>query len=483
MNKKITIKELFFQSTRWMRILATIPLVVSVMIYTNYLMTYQRAVDNINQANNISSTFRTYLLEDVWDLVYGTVKPDEFSDDNIIKDVNVKIREIQLNTKEQNELATLNLATEAIDSLESHIRNIQDNIVKQRPMAENEKIMKQVEASNLLVLDILQEFVEVEIQYASTKGSDVMQSVIVLSVIEVMILIITFIFSRNIKQLLTVSVEEPLEELVHMSNELAKGNLDYRMTIPRVTELDVLARQMNDMASSLQDLIEENTKKHYSLAQSEMKILQAQITPHFIYNTLDAILALAEQDNMAAVQEMTYALSDFFRISLSKGQDWISVDKEVRHVADYLLILKMRYGQMLTYDISVPENLKDHFMLKMLLQPLVENAIYHGTKNVRRIGLVRISAELLEESIRFIISDNGKGVTAEQLNDIQAELNKGIDTDFHEGYGLYNVNKRLLLYYGQQAKLEFESEWLVGTTVTVTLPLHKDKQEVIKHDV
>lgn len=483
MNKKLTIKELFFQSTRWMRLLATIPLVVSIMIYTYFLMTYQQAVDNINQANEISSTFRSHLLEDVWDLVYGTVKPEEFNEDNIITDVKVSIQNIQSHTKQQTELATLNLASKALDSLDSYVTTIQDNIMKQRPMVENEKIMIQVEATHLLVLDILQEFVEIEIQYASTQGNHVMQAVIVLSVIEAMILVVTFIFSTNIKQILTTQVEEPLDELVFMSHELSKGNLDYRIEIPSIRELDVLSSQMNQMAISLQDLMEENTKKHYSLAQSEMKVLQAQITPHFIYNTLDAILALAEQDNMTAVQEMTYALSDFFRISLSKGQDWISVEKEIKHISDYLLILKMRYGDMLTYNIAIDDSLKEHLMLKMLLQPIVENAIYHGTKNVRRIGLVQISAKVKQDMICFTIRDNGKGVTEEKQNEIKCELQKGIETDFHEGYGLYNVNKRLLLYYGDSAKLTFDSTWQVGTTVTISLPLYPYKQEVITQDV
>ncbi len=269
----------------------------------------------------------------------------------------------------------------------------------------------------------------------------------------------------------------PLNELMEMSDQISKGHLNYRVSIPPITELAALSNQMNGMAENLNVLLEENAKKQYHLAQSEMRVLQAQITPHFIYNSLDAILALAEQGDMAAVQKMTYSLSDFFRISLSKGRDWITLEKEIKHISDYLLILKMRYGDMLTYDISVSEELHSYTILKMLLQPVVENAVYHGTKAVRRVGLITVTAYQEDDMLCFSIADNGKGVPPEKLAEIRAELNKGVETDFREGYGLYNVNKRLLLYYGEKARLTFDSQLNHGTTVTIRVPLHELDQE------
>lgn len=473
MTKQTTIKELLSQSNKWMRLLATIPLVVSILFYTNHLFTYQRVVDNVHQANAIASTFRTQVIEDVWGLVYGQVKPDDFSKNNTIAVLREDIKSILSNTESQNERSTLNLTLEAIDSMEAYVETIKENITYNQPTVKNDLLMEQVESSNLLVLDILQQFVEDEIHYASTKGSEVMKSVIILSILEASILWATFIFSRRIKNLLTHNVEQPIDELMKMSDQISKGNLDYRVSILPVTELASLGNQMNEMAGNLNVLIEENAKKQYHLAQSEMRVLQAQITPHFIYNSLDAILALAEQGDSAAVQKMTYALSDFFRISLSKGQDWISLEKEINHISDYLLILKMRYGAMLTYDISVPDGFYHYTILKMLLQPIVENAVYHGTKLVRRVGFVQVSVYREMNHLCFSISDNGKGVSEEKLAEIKAELRKGLDTDFSEGYGLYNVNKRLLLYYGEQAWIDFDSQLNKGTTVTIRVPLQE----------
>ena len=171
------------------------------------------------------------------------------------------------------------------------------------------------------------------------------------------------------------------------------------------------------------------------------------------------------------VKEMTYALSDFFRISLSQGQDWIPVEKEIKHIHDYLIILQIRYGDALTYSIEIEEKIKDYSILKMILQPLIENAVYHGTKLVRRTGKIIVQAFLGEQDeLHFYIIDNGKGIPEQKLKEINQELADGLDTDFTEGYGLFNVNKRLLLYYGKEAKITITSIVDKGTTVHVTVP-------------
>lgn len=469
--KKKSIKNILLQSNRWMGLLATIPLIISVIIYTHHLFVYQRAVDNIHQANKVSSRFRTDVLEDIWDLVYGQTTPEIFNDNNIVNDLRQEVNDIKYNTETLTETSTLNLTLEAIDALEDHIEKIESNILNNEPIEKNEIIMKQVESSNLLVLDILQEFVEIEINYASNKGTEVMHSVIVLSFIQVGILLFNFIFLKKINNYLTKNVEVPIHELIKMADEISQGNLKYRTDLPNINEISILSAQMNRMADRLNILLAENAKKQYHLAQSEMRVLQAQITPHFVYNSMDAILTLAEQGDIDSVKKMTYALSDFFRISLSKGQDWITVEKEIKHISDYLLILKIRYGEMLTYNIDIPQEMFNFKILKMVLQPIVENAVYHGIKLVRRIGYIHIRGWHDNQHLYFSIEDNGKGVPEEKLTEIHAELAKGIETNFKEGYGLYNVNKRLLLYYGESAKITFDSTLNKGTTVKIKLPL------------
>lgn len=211
--KNNSIKKILLQSNRWMRLLATIPLIISVIIYTHHLFVYQRAVNNIHQANEVSSKFRTHIIENIWDLVYGLTTPKEFNENNIVNNLREEINEIKRNTKTQTETSTLNLTLESIDVLEGHIEKIKDNILQNEPLRKNEILMQQVESSNLLVIDILQEFVEGEINYASNKGTEVMHSVIILSFIEVGILIFNFVLLKKINGYLTKMWESQLMNL------------------------------------------------------------------------------------------------------------------------------------------------------------------------------------------------------------------------------------------------------------------------------
>ena len=196
-------------------------------------------------------------------------------------------------------------------------------------------------------------------------------------------------------------IENPINDLKKMSDALAQNHLEYRIQNYPQNELGKLSESMNTMAEQLNVLMAENALKQYNLAQSELRTLQSQITPHFIYNSLDAIISLASLGELDLVQKMTYALSDFFRISLSKGRDFILVEKEIQHITDYLTILKIRYGETLDYKIEIDSTLYHYQMLKIILQPIVENAIYHGTKLVRRTGMIEISGELITNNMHF----------------------------------------------------------------------------------
>ena len=287
---------------------------------------------------------------------------------------------------------------------------MESNIANGRPFAENEAIMVQVDAVTVLLYAILQDFVRVEIELAGKTSDDMLVSLYYLLLFEFVIVLIIVYYARKNNRFLTQQIQEPLNELIVLSEELSLGHLDYRAEEPEVAELRVVTESMNAMARNLHVLIEENAVKQFDLAQSELRVLQAQITPHFIYNTLDAILSLAEQGNSEQVKTMTYALSDFLRISLSKGQDWITIEKEIRHVEDYLTILQIRYGAMLTFAIDIPDAILQTEVLKMILQPLVENAVYHGTKHVRRAGKVTVAATYTNDTIQFFVTDNGIGM-------------------------------------------------------------------------
>lgn len=471
MEKIASIKEIFQQTNRLLFSITLIPLLVISIFYTRNILIYRNALTNVEEANAVSTIVQENVLEELWDLVFGLIETTNYEYDNKLENVRFAIEEIQDNTTTAKESATLDVALRTLDTLDNYISEMESNIANGRPFAENEAIMVQVDAVTVLLYAILQDFVRVEIELAGKTSDDMLVSLYYLLLFEFVIVLIIVYYARKNNRFLTQQIQEPLNELIVLSEELSLGHLDYRAEEAEVAELRVVTESMNDMARNLHVLIEENAVKQFDLAQSELRVLQAQITPHFIYNTLDAILSLAEQGNSEQVKTMTYALSDFLRISLSKGQDWITIEKEIRHVEDYLTILQIRYGAMLTFAIDIPDAILQTEVLKMILQPLVENAVYHGTKYVRRAGKVTVAATYTNDTIQFFVTDNGIGMEAERLLEIQERLAQAtVDDSGEGGYGLYNVRKRLLLYYGNTASLTIDSTYRKGTTVTVTVP-------------
>lgn len=471
MEKIASIKDIFQQTNRLLFSITLIPLLVISIFYTRNILIYRSALANVEEANAVSTIVQENVLEELWDLVFGLINVTDYKSGNELEKVRLAIEEIQSNTTTAKEGATLDVALRTLDTLDHYISKMESNIANERPFDENEAIMVQVDAVTVLLYAILQDFVRVEIELAGQTSDDMLVSLYYLILFELIIVLTIIYYARKNNRFLTQQIQEPLNDLIVLSEELSQGHLDYRAKEPEVAELRVVTESMNDMARNLHVLIEENAVKQFDLAQSELRVLQAQITPHFIYNTLDAILSLAEQGNSEQVKTMTYALSDFLRISLSKGQDWITIEKEIRHVEDYLTILQIRYGAMLTFAIDIPEEILQTEVLKMILQPLVENAVYHGTKHVRRAGKVTVAATVAEDTIRFLITDNGIGMEDERLLEIQARLAQAtVDDSGEGGYGLYNVRKRLLLYYGNAASLQIDSTYRNGTTITVTVP-------------
>lgn len=471
MEKIASIKEIFQQTNRLLFSITLIPLLVISIFYTRNILIYRSALANVEEANSVSTIVQENVLEELWDLVFGLIQVSDYESGNELEKVRLAIEEIQANTTTAKEAANLDVALRTLDTLDHYISKMESNIANERPFDENEAIMVQVDAVTVLLYAILQDFVRVEIELAGKTSDDMLVSLYYLILFE-LIIVLTIIYSaKKNNRFLTQQIQEPLNDLIVLSEELSQGHLDYRAKEPEVAELRVVTKSMNDMAHNLHVLIEENAVKQFDLAQSELRVLQAQITPHFIYNTLDAILSLAEQGNSEQVKTMTYALSDFLRISLSKGQDWITIEKEIRHVEDYLTILQIRYGAMLTFAIDIPEEILQTEVLKMILQPLVENAVYHGTKHVRRAGKVTVAATVADDTIQFFVTDNGIGMEDERLLEIQARLAQAtVDDSGEGGYGLYNVRKRLLLYYGNAASLQIDSTYKKGTTITVTVP-------------
>jgi two-component system sensor histidine kinase YesM len=263
----------------------------------------------------------------------------------------------------------------------------------------------------------------------------------------------------------TRRIAEDISQLAAKIQLAGGGDFAKSAINTEITEIMTLDEGFNDMGSRLRTLMEKERENQVALRKAEFELLQSQINPHFLYNTLDSIVWLAESERNRDVVTMTSLLSDFFRGSLSGGREIITIEAEKNQVSSYLDIQKIRYSDILEYTIDIPPELYGYEIPKLTLQPLVENAIYHGIKQKRSLGKIAISAGEEGTDILIKVWNNGSAMSPEQVE----TFGRGVFTG-HTGLGLKNVDKRLKLYCGDSYGLSFRSDADEGTTITVTIP-------------
>ena len=273
---------------------------------------------------------------------------------------------------------------------------------------------------------------------------------------------------------LSQSVTRPVVDLSRRAEDVIGGDLTVREPVRSETyEIRTLSEGMEQMIARINAQIQEITQKQASLRKTELALLQAQINPHFLYNTMDTIIWLIEADRPQAAVEMVSNLSDFFRHSLSRGEDVITLGEEERHVRSYLQIQQARYQDILEYTIRIDPALHKTRIPKLTLQPLVENALYHGIKLKRGKGCIHITSRTEGPDILLQITDDGAGMSPERLE----ELNRALSAGERVGFGLVTVHERLRLLFGPPYGLTLESRRGEGTTVTVRIPLCQTEKE------
>lgn len=260
----------------------------------------------------------------------------------------------------------------------------------------------------------------------------------------------------------------PVKMLEASMGEVDRGNFP-KVDLSAVPENEIgsLSRSYNLMTDEIQQLMKENIEEQRQKRKNEMRALQAQINPHFLYNTLDSIVWMAEWGKTKEVVEMTAALAKLFRQSISNEKEMITIREEVEYVHNYLQIQQMRYKDKLEYQINIAEQVRDKPIIKLVLQPLVENSIYHGIKNVEGKGMIQIKARRDGRTILLQVIDTGPGMDEETLSHIFEKHKVNFKRN---GVGVFNVQSRLKLYYGDEYGIIYDSKPGKGTTATVVIP-------------
>ena len=318
----------------------------------------------------------------------------------------------------------------------------------------------------LLIENYMHDFLSDEVRELARLRGVIGRQIPLLLVITAAIVIALFVLLLLYSIRVSRRITAPMQALSRKAEQFGSDNFAGSPVETNIVELKILDRNFDKMAGRISSLMDRQRRDQQSLHRAELELLQAQINPHFLYNTLDSIAILAESQREEDVIDMVNSLSTFFRNSLNRGEDIISLRSELIQARSYLEIQQIRYSDILTWRIDVPENIQDCNVPKLILQPLIENALYHGIKNRRGRGLIDITGIEEGEDLLLQVKDNGAGMTPEQLT----LLNSGAFEEHHSGLGLKNVHQRIRLYCGNHYGLSFDSTPGEGTTVTVRLP-------------
>lgn len=338
--------------------------------------------------------------------------------------------------------------------------------------------MEQLETNIYVITELIQEHIYTYLFHEAGEMARLQQQTdtwLVLEIIAVL-LVVAIVLPTSMRKALKISrsITDPIDSLCERVEEIGAGDLAARTPVEAEDrKLRTLSTGVEDMAERLSQQIELNRQEQVKLRGIELSLIQAQINPHFLYNTLDAIVWLIETKKNEEAEEMVTSLSTYFRSFLSNGKDIITLAEEEQHVRSYLEIQQVRYRDILRYEIDIDPAIEQCLIPKMTLQPLVENAIYHGIKPKRGKGLLRVTGKRADGFATLQVEDSGVGMTAEELD----RLRRKVESEDETSFGLVAASKRLKLMYGSACGFTIESEAGEGTRVSIRIPLKEEAYE------
>ena len=432
---------------------------------------YASVLLNANTAADFNKEFKTVLDSGMYNHVIrprSTASMDDLPMDVLDDAVDVLLRLESTTTLTDNRWRIQSML-DMCENLRQYMQEIALEESYDQRMNLLERNIRGETGLTMLIESYMHAYIGDEVRELARIQGQIKAQVMVLSLVIVaaVVVLITVIVLYSVR--VTRRITGPIGVLSRKAQQFGSGDFTPTPVRTHITELQTLDTGFNDMARRVDALMTKQVEDQRSLHRAELELLQAQINPHFLYNTLDSIAILAESDRGEDVVTMVTSLSTFFRNSLNKGADILSLGAECAQVQSYLEIQQIRYSDILRYEISIPQALMDCMVPKLILQPLVENALYHGIKNRRGMGMITVTGEEKDGDLLLKVSDNGAGMDEERVRELQS----GIYEDKHTGLGLVNVHKRIRLYCGAAYGLSFESASGKGTVVTVRLPMNR----------
>ncbi|NLV35188.1 MAG: sensor histidine kinase [Clostridiaceae bacterium] len=475
-NLKREARKIEMQSGLWkMIMIVAIPLMVVIIVLAVfgivYALRYNAILSNVTTASNFNQNYK----DDVDLKMYYYVIDSQYSE-------GLPIGEVESAKTIAQKLLDTTTQKDSIRAVNSVLNLTQNLEKKMNQIAETEDYdsrVDQLEKNIYIITDLIQRFMYTYLYYEAAYLNDLqttmIKNVFISMVLVVILSLVLLYFLLNYSRKLSRRIVDPIDRICERLEAIGKGSLLVCEPIQAdVEEVQILSYGIENMVQRLKWQIDRNTEQEKQRRRTELALLQAQINPHFLYNTLDTIVWLIESGEIDGSVKMVASLSNYFRFSLSRGKNVITLQEEEQHIRSYLEIQQMRYRDLMDYEIDIPDRLKSFVLPKLTLQPLVENALYHGVKNRRCKGLIRLTGREEDNCVILEVMDDGRGMTKERLDGIQSSL-----TDVkHEGFGLRTVHQRIQILFGAEYGLSLESTPDIGTKIIVRIPMQTSDKEI-----
>ena len=438
-------------------------MIILLFIFWQYTGQYNKLSENLA----VSSEFNLRFKDDLdLEMYYIAIGSKESSD---LEDVLEQVEDAQEIMQKLRRKTYNNNGVKSLNSLDSYLENLRQRMLQLVEIKEYDKRMEFMD-SNIriitgLIMQEMQNYIYNESMYLVQVEKSLTHRVKLLISGMAVLLIATLGILMRRSFRLTDGIIQPVNIMLDKVKKVGRGKFDMIPIEAEIEEIEELDEGINKMARKISALLENVRQEKEMQHLTELQLIQAQVNPHFLYNTLDTIVWLIEGGMTDDAVEMISSLSIFFRTSLSKGNDIIPLSEEERHTLSYLEIQQYRYRDILEFEINIPKELSGIPVPKLSIQPLAENALYHGIKNRRGKGKILIEGREEEDALVLTVSDNGQGMTPERLHEVQ----EAIRTGERAGFGLAAVAERIALYYGPGYGMKIFSEEGKGTTVEIRL--------------
>ena len=474
-RKKDAAPVTFEQKLQKLMILLAVPVIGTILVtfaaFLAYAGRYREILHNVTTA----SEFNQDLKESIDLKMYYYVVGSRYSEGLPIEEVKAA-RELALSLQDT---TTQKESWKAVNDVSKLCENLEDKIYQIEATQSYDERQSQLENNIYVLTDMIQAYMYTYLYYEAVRLDELQTQMTKRLYLEIALILlfasVLLLWMVRRMMLFGRSVTGPIRALCSRVQAISDGDLTVQEPVAaQEYEIQTLSNGFEQMVERLNRQIEQNRQEQISLRSAELALLQAQINPHFLYNTLDTIIWLIETDKYEQAVGMVTDLSGYFRSSLSKGRDIITLREEEQHVRSYLHIQQVRYKDILKYRISIEGQLSDCMIPKLTLQPLVENALYHGIKMKRGQGEIVVTGYEDGGDICLTVSDNGAGMEEERLRQVRAAMGH----KERVGFGLATVHERLQLLFGPEYGLEITSRKGEGTVVGVRIPKRKAETTV-----